>query len=186
MNGMKFEALKETAVDQLKRRIKSLRALSAPKFKIFHIRHTHFSSEDVRDRFLEEVGQWIGADTNIIYLIDAQKIDAKTMESIRRLFGKDQKAKLPERKYSQWNNRDGRCLYVGSSQKMRRRLKEHLGFGTEHTYALNLVHWASELDLALSVRILKFPKEIDYQLIQHLEDVVWEMEKPLFGRQGRR
>lgn len=186
MNKERFEDLKGIATRQLAQRIDCLNELQNPKLKLFRLRSSRISNKSVRQLFLNEVKRWVGASKNTIYLIETQKIDAKKMELIRSRFGKPLKANLPARKYSQWNDGVGRCLYVGSSQKVTQRLKEHLGFGAKGTYALNLIYWSRDIDLPLTFRVLKFPENVDYRLIQHLEDVIWEKETPLFGRQGRR
>ena len=83
-------------------------------------------------------------------------------------------------------NAQATCFYVGSSQSVAKRLKEHLGFGAGKTYALQLVHWARPLSLELDFVCAKYAENTPIEAIQALEDTLWETSKPMFGRQGRK
>jgi len=83
-------------------------------------------------------------------------------------------------------NQASRCMYVGSSEKIHQRLKEHLGFGAKGTYSLQLARWASPFDLELEFECAKYPAGIDSEVLQALEDTLWAELLPMFGRQGAR
>ena len=81
------------------------------------------------------------------------------------------------------------CLYVGSSVgsagSLQTRIHQHLGFsGGEGTYALYLSRFTEFEPLDLSLRVAWYPTE-DRELIQVLEDTMWDQKRPLFGRRGR-
>jgi len=80
---------------------------------------------------------------------------------------------------------ESRILYVGSVRKnISSRLLQHLGYGSEKTYALQLIHWAKRLNLKLSFNYIeidnKCPKSLEY-----LEEAIWNYYKPLVGKKPR-
>lgn len=83
-------------------------------------------------------------------------------------------------------NQNSSTLYVGSSQSMANRLREHLGYGARGTYALQLVHWARDADVELDFVCAKYPKDTSPEVLQTLEDTLWQELAPMFGRQGRK
>ena len=92
------------------------------------------------------------------------------------------------------------CLYVGSSQDIITRLKQHLGINTKGkiksttTYALYLNAWLPKYirENTITIDIYRFnaktfgiKTEIKIQnYLQITEDLLWEVNKPLFGKQG--
>lgn len=74
-------------------------------------------------------------------------------------------------------------LYVGSSKTLPKRLLEHFGFGARSTYALQLIHWASELRGTITIEALGYP-EIDQEILCALEDQMSKDLSPMFGRRG--
>lgn len=83
-------------------------------------------------------------------------------------------------------NLPSECLYVGSSQSIVKRLREHLGYGAPSTYALQLRHWARPLSLHLEFCCASYAETTHYSVVQTLEDALWESKGPMFGRRGRR
>ncbi len=83
-------------------------------------------------------------------------------------------------------NRQNASFYVGSSQSVAKRLGEHLGYGASRTYALQFLHWAQPLGLNLRFVCAKYPESTPYEIVQALEDALWEQKQPMFGRQGRK
>jgi len=76
-----------------------------------------------------------------------------------------------------------KCLYVGSSIDLKKRLKEHLGFNdAKKTYALHLNKWYKPIE-EVDVKIYRVADEERRQL---LEDLLWEEYKPLLGKQGKK
>jgi hypothetical protein len=62
----------------------------------------------------------------------------------------------------------------------------HLGFSASATYALQLVHWARPLLLELDFVCARYAENTPFEVVQALEDTLWETRKPMFGRQGRK
>ena len=96
------------------------------------------------------------------------------------------------------------CLYVGSSKKLKSRLREHCDDNTKGPYAMHIGSWKNwshlkelkeqkvleelkELeDGQIIIKILKLENQKEYipEQIQFYEDVLWDSYKPLLGRRG--
>ena len=93
------------------------------------------------------------------------------------------------------------CLYVGSSKKLKSRLREHCDDNTKGPYAMHIGSWKNwshlkeleELEVLeelkdgqIIVKILKLENQKEYipEQIQFYEDVLWDSYKPLLGRRG--
>lgn len=96
------------------------------------------------------------------------------------------------------------CLYVGSSKKLKSRLREHCDDNTKGPYAMHIGSWKNwshlkelkeleklkklkELeDGQIIIKILKLENQKEYipEQIQFYEDVLWDYYKPLLGRRG--
>jgi len=133
---------------------------------------------------IQEVSDWAGTSKASLYYFDCRStgIDLAVVE---RAFAKAKARKTRKRAYPRLNAQ-ATCLYVGSSQSVARRFQEHLGFGASGTYALQLVHWARPLSLELDFVCARYADDTPIEVIQALEDTLWETRKPMFGRQGRR
>ena len=89
------------------------------------------------------------------------------------------------RAYSRFIRRS-RVFYVGSSWNLLKRIEEHLGYGAKDTYALQIVHWAGAMNLEIEVICAEYPEGIEKEILQTLEDTLWDTLKPMFGRKGQR
>jgi len=80
------------------------------------------------------------------------------------------------------------CLYVGSSEDIAQRLKEHLFLCNRGTYAMHLEGWFPK-NITITVNIWNFHDFLsgeDSDYLQYIEDILWNHYKPLFGRQGKK
>ncbi len=82
--------------------------------------------------------------------------------------------------------RQSKCLYVGGSQNISQRLKEHLGYGAKGTYAMQLAYWARELNLDLAFTCARYHDDVGEENLQALEDTLWDELCPMLGRRGKR
>ena len=79
------------------------------------------------------------------------------------------------------NERESTVLYVGKTDSnFGNRLNQHLGFGPEKTYALQLVHWAKDLQLRLHYAYV----DAEGDLLEHQETVLHKGLQPVLGRSG--
>jgi hypothetical protein len=76
-------------------------------------------------------------------------------------------------------------LYIGRSQKLRSRLKQHLGGGNEGIFAMHMLRWATDVQCKIEISYYQF-KKIDNLIIQALEDGLWQSFNPMFGRKGEK
>ena len=74
-----------------------------------------------------------------------------------------------------------KCLYVGSSKKLRDRLKQHLGLTSRTTFALHLKEWWTDKIIEIEIYEIK-----DRENMQLYEDLLWQKYKPIFGREGKK
>lgn len=77
-------------------------------------------------------------------------------------------------------------LYVGSSEDVKKRLREHLWKAHPLTYALHLGRWCMETDDAATVCVQPILKGGDREVRQELEDNVWRQLTPRLGKPGGR
>lgn len=77
-------------------------------------------------------------------------------------------------------------LYIGSKQKnFEQRLKEHLGYGSKSTYALQLVHWRDKISSDFIIKIeLYYYDELPYMMLKNIEHALWYHYKPILGQGG--
>lgn len=140
--------------------------------------------EAATSSLVQEVADWAGMSTACLYCFECRSAGVD-LARVERAFAKAKDRKANRRRYPRLNGQAA-CFYVGSSQSVAKRFREHLGFGTSGTYALQLVHWAQPLSLQLEFVCAKYAESTPATTIQALEDTLWEIKRPMFGRQGRR
>lgn len=130
-----------------------------------------------------EVKKWKGSDVAFLYFFRlTNKVD---IEKVKCAYADAKAHKTNERAYSRLMAISA-YLYVGRSQNISQRLKEHLGFGAKRTYAMQLAHWAPTLRLELEFTCAKYRPDVKDEILQALEDTLWDQLKPMFGRKGKR
>lgn len=130
----------------------------------------------------KEVSDWVGKSKACLYYFESLAKDIDLAE-VERVFAVAKAHEANDRAYPRLNKR-GHSFYVGSSQSMAKRFKEHLGYGASRTYALQLIHWAQPLGVQLEFVCAKYPDDTAPNVIQALEDTLWQKRKPMFGRMG--
>jgi hypothetical protein len=75
-------------------------------------------------------------------------------------------------------------LYVGGSEDIRRRLKEHIGVASATTYAMNLQRWCPQFDDFVTVKVQSFSPAASRECRQDIEDALWVSLQPIFGKRG--
>ena len=85
-------------------------------------------------------------------------------------------------KVHQTIDEETKVLYVGSvGKQFHGRVRQHLGFAGKGTYALQLVHWGTKLDLRLSLHWVEFDED---RLRYYVEDALASKMHPLVGKRG--
>ena len=133
---------------------------------------------------IQEVSEWAGKSKACIYYFECCSPGIDLAE-VERVFVHAKTHETNERAHPRLNN-SGKCFYVGSSKSVAKRLTEHLGYGTNKTYALQLIHWARPFSLDLEFVCAKYPANTPSDVVQVLEDTLWKIKAPMFGRQGRK
>jgi len=120
----------------------------------------------------------------VLYSLSVGDVD--TAQSIKKVFGAlpDQLARgycLPKRNPPI----EGQTiLYVGGSEDIRRRMKEHIGTASAQTYAMNLQRWCPNFDGLVTVKVQAFSPSASRECRQDIEDALWDSLKPIFGKRG--
>lgn len=146
-----------------------------------------FTRDEERDQLsrIGEISRWSGSHKRFLYVISRLTRDPSD-EVVFRAFKNAKDAKEGKCNYAQANERPSPHLYVGSSQKLAQRVKEHLGYGNKKTYSLQLNAWARDLNLHLEVCCAQYPAHTSPEVLQALEDALWYELEPMFGRKGPR
>lgn len=133
-------------------------------------------------QIVEEAEMWAGRASAFLYIFRLVPPHPE-LEEIARSFSAARAAQRGSRAYPRLNGPSA-CVYVGSSRKLHQRLREHFGFGSSMTYALQLQHWASDLDLNVRIECARYPDDLSPDVMQALEDTLWSLKGPMFGRRG--
>lgn len=135
-------------------------------------------------QLIQEVSKWAGKSKACLYYFECCSPSIDLVE-VERVFADAKAYETNDRAYPRLNI-SGKCFYVGSSQSVAKRLTEHLGYGAKKTYALQFIHWSRPLSLHLEFVCAKYPDNTPSEVVQALEDTLWETKAPMFGRQGRK
>ena len=76
-----------------------------------------------------------------------------------------------------------RCLYVGKSEKVAARLKEHLTKANRATYAIHMNRWPNDLPGNLIIRVIEV-KGVASSMLPFLEDQLAGEMPPILGKRG--
>jgi hypothetical protein len=120
-----------------------------------------------------------------IYLYYFHAVNNFDLAAMERAFKHKKAEEKNERRYPRFNRRS-EFLYVGSSSYISLRFKEHLGYASGKTYSIQLAHWAYGLNLELEFVYAKYPSGLSRDVIQAIEDTLWDTLLPMFGRRGPR
>lgn len=77
-------------------------------------------------------------------------------------------------------------LYVGGSESIRRRLKEHIGEAPAGTYGLNMQRWCPVFDGIITIKVQSISPSVSRECRQDIEDALWDSMQPVFGKRGAR
>lgn len=125
---------------------------------------------------------WSTCEARYIYQFS---VEDDVCEELHGAFKEAKETRKNDRAYCRLNPASA-LLYVGSSSDLVSRIKQHLGFGSKGTYAMQLCHWLPDIEGSLRIQAWRFSKEIDGTVVQAIEDGLWASTRPMFGRQGAR
>ncbi len=121
---------------------------------------------------------------NFIYTIELENKDDvslikeyyKSYQRSNRLLGNTKK-----RFISIFNDTDSRILYVGvKCNKLKIRIRQHIGYGPSKTTALHLAHWIPN-DIKLKIEVYQIGSANE-EYLKFLEKGFWDTLRPVFGK----
>jgi len=133
---------------------------------------------------INDVRKWAAKDSVFLYTFTLTSI-VPDLSLLTTAFASAKAAEKGNRAYARLNP-PSKCMYVGSSEKIHQRIKEHFGYGAKGTYSLQLAYWAQPFNLEIEVECAKYPAATTSEVLQSLEDTLWAELLPMFGRQGAR
>lgn len=133
--------------------------------------------------FVDALEKW-PAEGQHIYVFRTEA-SPKVASSMHGAFEAAKKAKKGGRAYARLS-KPSPVLYVGGSLSLRTRIVQHLGYGTQKVYAMQLAYWASPADVEVELLVAKYKRDIHVDVIGALEDSLWTQLQPMFGRKGRK
>jgi hypothetical protein len=139
-----------------------------------------FNSSDLNDsaRIENLICKKIGHDTNIVYIFKLKKAcDLKS--KVHAVKQKNISLKLPK------INKDSnnKVLYVGSVKKdFNTRVRQHLGFGSNSTYSLQLRKWAHKEKIDIVIEYFVFENIQSDLTLSLFESAIAKELKPQLGK----
>lgn len=82
------------------------------------------------------------------------------------------------------NVTDSTTVYVGSSQSIGQRLQQHLHTCAKGTYALKMHLWCPDADNRIIIEVSLVAGDVETSVVQDIEDTLWKMSRPMFGKLG--
>jgi hypothetical protein len=180
------EKIIEKQAGVMAEKLNLIKKIRFPEAKVISIANIHgYTLEKLEQDFAN-------LKTNILYQITAKSLpfthneieeeftELREKYAAKYCISKVNNAALWERELDEY------CLYIGSKEKKAiKRFQEHLGIGTDSrsTYALWLKDWWPK-NTELVFKIYEFDNTIDTELLQIIEDLLWDEYKPLLGKKG--
>ncbi len=178
-----FETLPEQTRKYILQLAEEIQGVVPIRGKTFRISTNQLNPDLSPSDLLDQVSTWMIRGHPYLYYI--RVLNRPNLALIEQTFKKAKDQKKNERAYPRFN-RQSEFIYVGCSWGMLSRFKDHLGYGAKGTFALQLAHWAQELNLELDFIGAEYPQETTSEVLQALEDKLWDNLKPMLGRRGQR
>lgn len=180
------DLIKQTT-NQLKELIDRIEKIDISEIEIYNKISINFTEIDSKksDEIRIELSAWEKQNIGSRYIYIIQATETTDVVLCRHQYENAKSTKEKARAYARLNDsKDSKVFYVGSSSSLGDRIKQHLGFGPKGTFALHVTHWSSDIPGGLTISIFRFPPNIDQNVIQAIEDGLWEKHRPIFGRRG--
>ncbi|WP_342244733.1 GIY-YIG nuclease family protein [Pseudomonas sp. OTU5201] len=139
------------------------------------------------EQALQALEQWAGRGKSTTpYLYQFSITDQALVPVLHDAFAEAKSSQRGQRAYAR-QQAPSVTLYVGSSKALLERVKQHLGYGYQRTYALQLCHWLpTALPGSLELHAWRLTADTPGPVVQAIEDHLWLRQRPMFGRQGAR
>ena len=154
--------------------------------RVFTIRDIRLGTPEVQVRPWLEQSLGVNINAPVIYALAVNEIGVAT--ALRQAFVaaravRPQQYKMPRDNAEHQNST---TLYVGRSNDIRKRLKQHLWQAPVGTYAINMRRWAPNVAGFVTVSVQPILGQPSSQTVQDIEDTLWSDLRPLFGKSGSR
>jgi len=174
------EAINE-AKTQLSEMIEKLHSFEFPKAITIQFETSCINVDEI----VKEVPTGSSEEDYIYFLKVVGKVNTNTelfnlLENEKNTHIEEKKKDLPR---INTDHKGTQYLYVGRSQKLRTRLRQHLGSNYVGTYGLHMQRWAQGINEKIEIQYYKLDQQ-DNLLVQAVEDSLWLKLKPAFGRKG--
>lgn len=164
--------------------LKALKKCRVERLKRIFIKNKSLFNNNARKQIYDEIGELKGKYIYLFRINNSDKHLGKIKE-VYSTFNKGNKPRVPGVTFNiaRFNKEhDTSVLYVGSSKKIRNRIKQHLGDGNKRTYSLDLCQWFPKgVDLALEIYSINSDNQ---QVLETVEQGFWDTYKPLFGKRS--
>ncbi|MEM5552566.1 GIY-YIG nuclease family protein [Pseudoalteromonas neustonica] len=172
-------------MDDIKVQLEQLAIPSSPSYKL------EFHTNEVTEKKITELVKKLPSDSDLeidyIYLFKVSG-ENKNISRIKQKFKTEKKRQQntegEKKDLCRINDCDSKqYFYVGRSQSIKSRIRQHLSHKYKGTYALHMERWCRELDHDVEVLIYEFEGK-NNMVIQAIEDALWDRLNPCFGRKG--
>jgi hypothetical protein len=143
--------------------------------------------EDRTNTFSEELTDWSkqSPGSHFIYSIVADSME--TAQQCEEAFADAKAEHTGTRKFARFNGSEGyRTLYVGRSANIAARMTQHFGFSYPGIYSLQMAGWCQGVPGSISIEVIRLEAQADDDVVQAMEDYLWLVQRPAFGRRGAR
>lgn len=179
------------AIDSAKSRLKTLqqameRIDCCPQIKSITINLRDLSDEKlISEKFVNFPTGYRKNEKQLkfIYVIQIQDAQANLSKLRSKLY--EARGDKQKKDYPRLNDHCEKTntLYVGRSKTLPARLRQHLGKSSRGIFSLHLGRWAADNNIDITISIMDFSGYED-ALVQEIEDGLWTLLKPAFGRKG--
>jgi hypothetical protein len=181
---MDVEEIKETTIRDLQSIIEGIRNIRLQGMLSYSFNTKEIQDPQFVDKLLNKIQKDIDH-SKFKYIYTFFLVGNFPISSAYEIYNNAKSEKKAGRAYARLNE-ESYCLYVGSSNDLVHRIKQHMGFGPKGTFAMQLCHWCEHAALDVNLRIYAFANSISSDAFQTFEDGVWNSLKPMLGRQGKR
>ena len=181
---MPFTTLARDAHDSLLRRAAALKSSAPEEVHTVRFRTSELilgQEPQAVDRLLRD---WEKRSTRWIYVFDTAASQSER-KALAASFAQAKKGKAAKFRYARLNDPEGamEALYVGSSESLRSRIRNHLGYLVGPS-SLNMAHWPGMPDIEVRLRAARYPNALPKEALLDLEDRLAVTLAPIFGKRG--
>ncbi|WP_422097742.1 hypothetical protein [Variovorax sp.] len=181
---MPFSNLAQHTHDSLTRRALALKNTEPLEVHRITFRTGEISLGAEPMSIAEELRRWTKLSSRWIYVFDTTAIQAERKALIES-FSKARDGKTEKFRYARLNSESGESntLYVGSSESIRTRIRNHLGYAVGPS-SLNMAYWAGMPDIEIRLQAARYPDSLSKEALCDLEDWLSISLSPVFGKRG--